>query len=78
MSAAVQNGTRECVVTASDTQSAADQEMITYLEDQRAKAFNPARPNIIGNIFLTVVLSSLSGVQNNVCEINERVAEYAR
>lgn len=50
-----------------------DTKLIDYVENVRNNALNPTRPNMIGNMYLSVVIASLSGVRNNVCEANERI-----
>ena len=42
----------------------------------RSEAFNPTKPNMIGKIYISVVLASLSGVKDKQCEVNNEITEY--
>lgn len=50
-----------------------DMGLIGYVEKVRSNALNPTRPNMIGNMYLSVVIASLGDVRNNVCEANEQI-----
>jgi hypothetical protein len=76
MSKGINNSMSGCDTDAG-TASQTDIELIEYVESVQKNAYNPARPNIIGNIFLSVVLASLNDVGKNVCEANERIDTLA-
>ena len=76
MDKAINNSMTSCNIGA-DTLSQTDIELIEYVEGVQKNAYNPARPNIIGNMFLSVVLASISGVGENVCETTERISTLA-
>jgi|AntRauTorckE6833_2_1112554.scaffolds.fasta_scaffold04167_1 hypothetical protein len=50
-----------------------DTKLIEYVDNIQSNAVNPARPNRIGNIYLSVVLSTLNTISDNVCEANTRI-----
>lgn len=60
-----------------NTTSSAETELVEYVEKVQSNALNPTRPNMIGNMYLSVVIASLSGVRNKVCEANERINTLA-
>jgi hypothetical protein len=60
-----------------NTTSSTETELVKYVEKVQSNAFNPTRPNMIGNMYLSVVIASLSGIKNNVCEANERINTLA-
>jgi hypothetical protein len=76
MDKAIDNSMTSCNIGA-DTLSQTDIELIEYVEGVQKNTYNPARPNIIGNMFLSVVLASMSGVGENVCETTERISALA-
>jgi len=75
MNKTIDNSATACDVNA-NTPSPTDVELLEYVDSVQRNAYNPTRPNLIGNIFLTVVLSSLNDVRDNVCKMNERIANY--
>lgn len=72
MNKAIDNSATACDVSA-DTLSQTDIELREYVESVQRNTFNPTRPNLIGNIYLSVVLGSMSSVGKNVCDTNERI-----
>lgn len=72
MNKAIDNSATTCDVN-TDTPSQKDIELLEYVESVQSNAFNPTRPNLIGNMYLSVILASMSGVGKNVCDTNERI-----
>jgi hypothetical protein len=71
MSQVTENSATPC--TADNSFSSMEAELTDYLDEVQSNASNPTRPNIIGNMYLSVVLASMSDVGKNVCDINERI-----
>lgn len=71
MSRVAESSTANCATD--NPTSSVDTELIEYVERVRSNAFNPTRPNIVGNMYLSVVLASSYSVSDNVCEVNERI-----
>ena len=72
ISKVIDNSVDECDASTS-TPSQADDELLEYVENIQRNVFNPTHPNLIGNIYLSVTLTSMSGAGKNVCETNERI-----
>ena len=73
MSVVVKNGTRNCDIDNTDQSAMTDQATLDYIVDLRARATNPAHPNMIGDMYLSVVVASLNSVRKKVCETNDRL-----
>jgi len=72
MSRLIDYNTARCDASANTT-SQANIVLLEYMTSIQKNAFNPTRPNMIGNMYLYAVLSSLSGVRDNVCATNKRI-----
>lgn len=72
MNKAINNSATTCDISA-NTASQTDVELLEYVDSVQRNAYNPTRPNLIGNIYLSVVLASMSGIGKNVCDTNERI-----
>lgn len=76
MSKVISNSSGACSNKPESGRTEADIEMDNYIINVRSEAFNPTKPNMIGKMYVSVVLASLSGVKDKQCGVNNEITEY--
>lgn len=76
MSKVISNSSGTCSNEPESERTQADIEMDNYIVNVRNEAFNPTKPNMIGKMYMSVVLASLSGVKDKQCEVNNEITKY--
>jgi len=71
MSQVIEDGTATC--RAREPDISLTQELTNYVESLQTNALNPARPNMIGTMYLSKTLAPLNKMRENVCKASEQI-----